>query len=214
MASRPVRTCPLGWCRFICMLAAAGRPVNVLVPPIRRVLYERPDLLPGNRLLPDRIGHRGGPRRHEGADVQAQDLGHFSSNPTAFRRKALSEQLLAMISASASDNRSSERLSLIDRRTVEVSAKGNYRPLAASPSLSCSRRLSGSARVSDLVTPEKRAVWSLLLEFAFRYGSRIPTPRPSGVPGTPYRTLDAGLWPGWGVPGTLYPTLDAGLWPG
>src|SRR5208337_3018182 len=46
---------------------------------------------------------------------------HFSPNPTAFRRKALSEQLLAMISASASDNRSSERLSLIDRRTVEAS---------------------------------------------------------------------------------------------
>jgi hypothetical protein len=29
---------------------------------------------------------------------------------------------------------------------VEASAKGNYRPLAASPSPSCSRRLSGSAR--------------------------------------------------------------------
>ena len=71
---------------------------------------------------------------------------HFSPNPTAFRRKALSEQLLAIISASASDNRSSERLSLIDRWTVEASAKGNYRPLAASPSPSCSRRLSGSAR--------------------------------------------------------------------
>ncbi len=71
---------------------------------------------------------------------------HFSLIPTAFRRKALSEQLLAMISASASDNRSSERLSLIDRRTVEASAKGNYRPLAASPSPSCFRRLSGSAR--------------------------------------------------------------------
>jgi len=71
---------------------------------------------------------------------------HFSPNPTAFRRKALSEQLLAMISASASDNRSSERLSLIDRRMVEASAKSNYRPLAASSSPSCSRRLSGSAR--------------------------------------------------------------------
>ena len=78
--------------------------------------------------------------------VQVAFDGHFSPNPTAFRRKALSEQLLAMISASASDNRSSERLSLIDRRTVEASAKGNYRPLAASPSPSCSRRLSGSAR--------------------------------------------------------------------
>ena len=72
--------------------------------------------------------------------------GHLSPSPTAFRPKALSEQLLAMISASASDNRSSERLSLIDRRTVEASAKGNYRLLAASPSPSCSRRLSGSAR--------------------------------------------------------------------
>jgi len=75
---------------------------------------------------------------------------HFSPNPTAFRRKALSEQPLAMISASASDNRSSERLSLIDRRTLESSAKGNYRPLAASPSPSCSRRLSGSARSVEL----------------------------------------------------------------
>ena len=72
------------------------------------------------------------------------------AEPDSFRRKALSEQLLAMISASASDNRSSERLSLIDRRTVEASARGNYRPLAASPSPSCSRRLSGSARSVNL----------------------------------------------------------------
>ena len=53
-------TCPHGWCRFICMLAAAGRPVDVLVPPIRRVLHERPGLLPGNRLLPDREVDRKG----------------------------------------------------------------------------------------------------------------------------------------------------------
>ena len=72
--------------------------------------------------------------------------GTLLAEPDSFRRKALSEQLLAIISATASDNRSSERLSLIDRRTVEASAKGNYRPLAASPSPSCSRRLSGSAR--------------------------------------------------------------------
>src|SRR5271157_998766 len=84
-------------------------------------------------------------RQVEGPD-QRPFFRHFSPNPTAFRRKALSEQMLAMISASASNNRSSERLSLIDRRTVEASAKGNYRPLAASPSPSCSRRLSGSAR--------------------------------------------------------------------
>jgi hypothetical protein len=84
--------------------------------------------------------------RSSGLVSACQKTRHFSPNPTAFRRKALSEQLLAMISASVSDNRSSERLSLIDRRTVEASAKGNYRPLAASPSPSCSRRLSGSAR--------------------------------------------------------------------
>src|SRR5271165_5714495 len=90
-------------------------------------------------------------RQVEGPD-QRPFFRHFSPNPTAFRRKALSEQMLAMISASASDNRSSERLSLIDRRTLESSAMGNYRPLAASPSPSCSRRLSGSARSVVLFT--------------------------------------------------------------
>ena len=55
------------------------------------------------------------------AKARDEENRHFSPNPTDFRRKALSEQLLAMISASASDNRWSERLSLIDRRTVEAS---------------------------------------------------------------------------------------------
>ena len=89
-----------------------------------------------------------------------------------------------MISASASDNRSSERLSLIDRRTVETSAKGNYRPLAASPSPSCSRRLSGSARSVHFEAANTRLK-------AYLYGgsrSEVPT-LPTARPSSPRPTL-------------------------
>ena len=102
----------------------------------------------------------------------------LSPNPAAFRRKALSKQLLAMISTSASDNRSSERLSLIDRRTVEASVKGNYRPLAASPSPSLLPEAVGFG--------EKRQI------FSWFFGQEGGVPGTRGAGGSVTRCINRG----------------------